>query len=260
MPQRKKIKLTFLGTGTSTGVPVISCDCQVCTSSNIKDKRLRTSAMIEVNGTVIIIDCGPDFRYQMIKADVQDIHALLFTHEHRDHIAGIDDIRAFNYVLNKPVDVFATEQVMDSIRTQFPYIFNNNGYFGAPKINVHTIESNSNFYIQGIEVTPIEAMHDQLPVLGFRIGDLTYITDASYIEDKEIEKIKGTKALVINALRNSKHISHFSLEQAVEIAMKAEAENVYFTHMSHFIGLHDRVNEQLPKNMQLAYDGQVVLL
>lgn len=257
MGKRTDIKLTFLGTGTSTGVPVISCDCQVCMSQNPKDQRLRTSAMVEVNGIVIIIDCGPDFRYQMIKANVNDIHALLFTHEHRDHIAGIDDIRAFNYVLNKRVDVFATEHVMGSIKTQFPYIFNSKGYLGAPKINIHTIE-NDPFFIHDIEVIPIEVMHAQLPVKGFRIGDMTYITDASQISDAELEKAKGSEILVLNALRNSKHISHFSLDQAVEIAKKADAKHVYFTHMSHFIGLHDNVNERLPENMELAYDGLVV--
>lgn len=251
------IKLTFLGTGTSTGVPVIACDCQVCMSEDPRDKRLRTSAMIEVNGNVFIIDCGPDFRYQMIREKVKDIHALLFTHEHRDHIAGIDDIRAFNYVLNKRVETFATEQVMNSIRTQFPYIFDTNGYFGAPKISVHTIDDNP-FEVNGVEIIPIRVFHDKLPVTGFRIGGITYITDASYIPRKEKEKIKGSEVLVINALRKSVHISHFSLEQAVDLVKELQPKQAYITHMSHYIGLQKDLEAELPSNIRPACDGLVV--
>ncbi len=252
-----QIKLTFLGTGTSIGVPVIACNCPVCKSQNPKDKRFRTSAMVSIDGMNIVIDCGPDFRFQMLKQNVDDINAVLFTHEHRDHIAGIDDIRAFNYVLNKTIPIYGTRQVIEAIRTEFPYIFSESRYFGAPQLSVNEIDM-IKFKIGNVEILPIRIMHDKLPVLGYRFGDLTYITDASYIDDNEKRKIAGSKVLVINALRNSKHISHFSLPEALELIKEVKPERAYLTHISHFLGLHDEVEQRLPENVHLAYDNLIV--
>lgn len=252
-----KIKATFLGTGTSTGVPVVACDCVVCTSPDEKDKRLRASIMIEVNNTVIIIDCGPDFRYQMIKANVQNIDAILFTHEHRDHVGGIDDVRGFNYVWNKKIDIYASEHVINAIKKDFSYIFTETRFFGAPQLEIHIIDENP-FTIKDIPITPIKVLHHKAEIFGYRIGDFTYITDASFISNEERQKIKGSKVLVINALRNSKHLSHFSLQQAIEIIHELKPERAFITHMSHFIGLHEEINARLPQHIKLAYDGLIV--
>lgn len=254
MSDNKQIEITFLGTGTSTGVPVVACDCKVCTSPDMRDRRLRTSAMLKINGHNFVIDCGPDFRYQMIREKVEDITAILFTHGHRDHIAGLDDVRAFNYVLNKTVDIYATQMVIDSINKEFPYILKEKRFFGAPQLHFHTIE-NEAFAINGVEFTPIEVMHHKMPVFGFRVSDFTYITDASFISDEEKQKIAGSKVLVINALRKSSHISHFSLEEALRVVDEVKPEAAYITHLSHFMGLHDDVEQALPANVFIAYDG-----
>ncbi len=259
MTNNKPITVTFLGTGTSTGVPVVACNCKVCTSTDSRDHRLRTSVMIQVEDHHFVIDCGPDFRYQMIREKVEDISAILFTHGHRDHIAGLDDVRAFNYVLNKTVDIYATEKVIDSINKEFPYILTEKRFFGAPQLQFHVID-NKPFSINGFEFTPIEVLHHKLPVFGFRLGDFTYITDASFISDEEKKKIIGSKVLVINALRKSPHISHFSLEQALEVIRELKPEFAYITHLSHFMGLHDTIQEDLPENVFLAYDGLKVIL
>lgn len=248
------IKVTFLGTGTSIGVPVITCDCPVCKSPDPHDKRMRTSVMLEINGLTFVIDCGPDFRIQMLRENVNNLDAVVFTHEHRDHIAGLDDIRAFNYVLNKKIDIYGSRQVMEAIQTEFPYIFSESRYFGAPQLTIHNIDEVP-FTVFGVEFIPVRVMHDKLPVTGFRIGDFTYITDASYISPKEMEKIKGSRVIVLNALRNSKHTSHFSVGEAVEILTKLKPEAAYLTHLSHFVGLHNDVNSKLPDFIQLAYDG-----
>jgi len=253
------MKVTFLGTGTSIGVPVITCDCPVCLSTDPRDKRLRTSAMIEVDGHTFVIDCGPDFRIQMLRENVANLDAVVFTHEHRDHIAGLDDVRAFNYVLNKKIDIYGTPSVMEAIRTEFPYIFSATRYFGAPQLTIHPIDANP-FTICGIEFIPIQVLHENLPVFGFRVGDFTYITDASFISRGELEKVKGSRIIVLNALRNSKHISHFSVNEAVDIIKDLHPEAGYLTHLSHFVGLHEEVNRKLPDNIQLAYDGLVVTL
>jgi phosphoribosyl 1,2-cyclic phosphate phosphodiesterase len=253
----QRIKVTFLGTGTSIGVPVIACNCSVCTSANPHDKRFRTSAIVEVEGRRIVIDCGPDFRFQMLKNKVDDIDAIIFTHEHRDHIAGIDDVRAFNYILNKIIDIYGSRQVMDSIRTEFPYIFSENRYFGAPQLNINTIDGRP-FMIGATEIIPIEIQHNKLQIYGYRIGDFTYITDASSITPASIEKIKGSKVLVLNALRNSKHVAHFSLSEALEVVELIKPEMAYLTHISHFLGLHDEVEAKLPPNVRLAYDNLVI--
>ncbi len=249
-----RLKVTFLGTGTSIGVPVITCDCPVCQSSDPHDKRMRTSVMLEVNGFTFVIDCGPDFRIQMLRENVNNLDAVIFTHEHRDHIAGLDDIRAFNYVLNKKIDIYGTRQVMEAIQTEFPYIFSESRYFGAPQLTIHPIDEKP-FTVRNVEFIPIKVLHEKLPVTGFRVGDFTYITDASFISEKELEKIKGSKVIVLNALRNSRHVSHFSVGEAVDILTKLNPEAAYLTHLSHFVGLHDEVNSKLPDFIRLAYDG-----
>ena len=254
-----QVKVTFLGTGTSIGVPVITCDCPVCVSTDQRDKRMRTSAMIEVNGHTFVIDCGPDFRHQMLRQKVMNLDAVIFTHEHRDHIAGLDDVRAFNYVLNKKIDIYGTPQVMEAIRIEFPYIFSESRYFGAPQLTIHPIDDQK-FTILGVEFTPIQVLHEKLPVMGFRVGDFTYITDASYISDLELEKIKGSRVIVLNALRTSKHVSHFSVSEAVEILKKLKPEAAFLTHLSHFVGLHEAVNAKLPDFVRLAYDGLEVVV
>ena len=254
-----KLKITFLGTGTSIGVPVITCDCPVCRSPDEHDKRLRTSVMIEVNGFNFVIDCGPDFRIQMLRENVSNLDAVIFTHEHRDHIAGLDDIRAFNYVLNKKIDIYGTRQVMEAIQIEFPYIFSTARYFGAPQLTIHHI-NDAVFSIKDVEFIPIKALHEKLPVTGYRIGDFTYITDASYISEKELEKVKGSKVIVLNALRNSKHTSHFSVGEAVDILTKLQPEAAFLTHLSHFVGLHDEVNSKLPDFIRLAYDGLTLII
>jgi phosphoribosyl 1,2-cyclic phosphate phosphodiesterase len=249
-----RLKVTFLGTGTSIGVPVITCDCPVCISADQRDKRMRTSIMLEIKGLTFVIDCGPDFRHQMLRKNVMNLDAVIFTHEHRDHIAGLDDVRAFNYVLNKKIDIYGTPRVMEAIRIEFPYIFSESRYFGAPQLTIHPIDDQP-FTIMGIEFIPIQVMHEKLPVTGFRVGDFTYITDASYISGPELMKIKGSRVIVLNALRNSKHVSHFSVGEAVEILKELQPEKAFLTHLSHFVGLHEEVNKKLPDFIQLAWDG-----
>lgn len=251
------ITLTFLGTGTSIGVPVIACNCPVCKSKDARDKRFRTSAMVRVNEQNIVIDCGPDFRFQMLKQNVEDIDAVIFTHEHRDHIAGLDDVRAFNYVLNKNIPIYGAHRVMEAIHTEFPYIFEENRFFGAPQLTINEIDPTP-FFIGNTEIIPIMVMHNKLLIMGYRINDLTYITDASYVAPEEIAKIKGTKVLVVNALRNSKHVSHFSLNEAISFIRQVQPERAYITHISHFLGLYEEVEKKLPEGIHLAYDNLVV--
>lgn len=249
------VKVTFLGTGTSQGVPLIACSCKVCSSNNPLDKRLRTSVRVEVGDTTIVIDSGPDFRQQMLRSETKKIDALIFTHEHKDHIAGMDDIRAFNYVHKLPVDVFASEQVQVALRREYQYIFADFKYPGIPEINLYTIANNHPFHVNDVKVTPIEVLHYKLPVLGFRIGDFTYITDANAITEAEKEKIKGSKVLVLNALRHEKHISHFTLSEVIDLVKELNVPEAYFTHISHQLGLHHEVDAELPEGMHLAYDG-----
>lgn len=246
--------ITFLGTGTSQGVPVIACECEVCTSADVHDNRLRSSIMIEDQGKVIVIDSGPDFRQQMLRAKVQHLDALVFTHEHKDHVAGMDDIRAFNYKQNTAIDVYADERVQKALKREFPYIFAEFKYPGIPQINLIEI-NNEPFNIGDIRFTPIEVMHYQLLVKGFRVKDFTYITDAKTIAAAEIEKIKGSKILVINALQKEKHISHFTLKEAIDFAQEIGAGKTYLTHISHRLGKHEEISKDLPLNIELAYDG-----
>ncbi len=246
--------ITFLGTGTSQGVPVIACDCEVCTSTDPHDKRLRTSILIEGDDKTVVIDSGPDFRYQMLRAGVKHLDAIVFTHEHKDHVAGMDDIRAFNYRQNAPVDVYATTRVQEALKREFSYIFAEFKYPGIPQINLHTIGLDP-FDIGSLHFIPVEVMHYKLPVLGFRIKDFTYITDAKTVSETEKQKIKGTKILVINALQTQSHISHFTLDEAILFALEIGAEKTYFTHISHRLGLHEVMSQQLPPNIEFAYDG-----
>ncbi len=249
------MRVTFLGTGTSQGVPPIGCKSPVCLSLNPKDKRLRTSVHIAIDDFHIVIDSGPDFRQQMLNIQAQKLDAILFTHEHKDHTAGLDDIRPFNFMQKKDMQIYATLNVQKALRKQFDYIFEEVNYPGLPKVNLNTIHKDEKFSVGGHEIIPIGVMHYHMPVLGFRIADFTYITDANYIDDVELLKIGGSKVLVLNALRNEPHISHFTLSEAVDLAKKAGVAEVYFTHISHQLGFHDEVNYNLPAGMQLAYDG-----
>ena len=249
------MKLTFLGTGTSQGIPVIACDCIVCSSANPKDDRLRSSVMITIDKQNYIIDTGPDFRQQMLREKVQDVRAILFTHEHKDHVAGMDDIRAFNFKFQKDIDVYCDLNVQKALLREYPYVFADFKYPGVPEVVVHQICKEEVFTINGNLFTPIEVMHYKLSVLGFRVKDLTYITDAKTITEEEIEKINGSKVLVVNALRRTEHISHFNLEQALELIARINPERAYLTHLSHLMGLHDEVSLELPDNVFIAYDG-----
>ena len=251
------MKVTFLGTGTSQGVPVIGCDCEVCRSNSTKDKRLRSSVLVEIDDLNIVIDTGPDFRQQMLRHEVNSLSAVVFTHEHKDHIAGLDDVRAYNYLSKKPMDIYASDEVQGALKRDFYYAFEETRYPGVPSLNLHTIED-SPFFIGDLEITPIKVWHLRMPVMGFRIGDFTYITDANRIDDDEKEKIKGSEVLVLNALRKSKHISHLNLSEAIELGLELDIPRVFFTHISHLMGIHDSVSTELPTNMELAYDGLIV--
>ncbi len=253
-----KLKITFLGTGTSSGVPMIACDCNVCESDNPKDKRLRSSILIESDTTTIVVDTTPDFRTQMLQAKVKKLDAVIFTHPHKDHVAGLDDIKAFNYFHQQPMKVFANEMTQVALKREFSYIFDDHKYPGVPEIYLHDIHENS-FTIGDIPVTPISVWHYKMPVLGFRFGNFTYITDANRIEDQELSKITGSKVLVLNALRKEKHLSHFTLQEAIDIAVQTRVPQTYFTHISHQLGKHLEINQALPEGIQLAYDFQEIL-
>tara|TARA_R110002049_G_scaffold307192_2_gene507038 strand:+ start:272 stop:1048 length:777 start_codon:yes stop_codon:yes gene_type:complete len=251
---QNEITVTFLGTGTSQGVPVIGCDCAVCASENPKDDRLRTSIMVSTAKQNIVFDTGPDFRQQMLRERVQRLDAVVFTHEHKDHVAGLDDIRAFNFKQRKDMEVYATDQVQEALKREYAYIFAEKTYPGVPQVSLKTIDLKP-FKVNGLELIPIQVMHYKLPVLGFRINDFTYITDANFIAEEEKAKIKGTKVLVIDALRKEKHISHYNLEEALELIKELEVEQAYLIHISHLMGKYDEEMPLLPKGVELAYDG-----
>ncbi|GAB4378006.1 MAG: MBL fold metallo-hydrolase [Salibacteraceae bacterium] len=253
------IKYTVLGSGTSMGVPVIGCKCDVCRSSDVKDKRLRTSLLIETDSTTVVIDCGPDFRQQMLSRDIDRLDGVVFTHEHKDHTAGVDEVRAFNFILNKEVVFWATDRVEAALRHDYHYAFGDLKYPGTPSIRFSRV-GDAPFEIGNMEFVPIHVLHHKLPVTAYRIGKLTYITDANFIPDEEWSKITGTEVLIINALRRSSHLSHFTLDQAIEIARKLGVKTTYFIHISHQMGRHAEIESTLPEGMHLAYDGLVIEL
>jgi len=247
------LRVTILGSGTSQGVPVITCECRVCQSTNSKDKRLRTSAMVEWKNKVIVIDAGPDFRQQMLTNHVKKLDAILLTHLHKDHIAGLDDVRAFNFKQKKPMDIFADALTIQQVKNEFPYVFDGTDYPGIPQMNMHLIDDNP-FVLDDIEIIPIPVLHYKLPVYGFRIDNFAYITDASYIPESSMQRLQNLEVLIINALRYEKHYSHFNVAEALEIVEKLKPKRAYFTHISHNLGLHEEVEASLPHHVFLAYD------
>lgn len=253
------MQLTFLGTGTSQGVPVVACGCEVCRSTDPRDKRTRSSVLVETEGKAILIDAGPDLRQQMLREGVRDLDAVLLTHEHMDHIVGMDDLRAFTFAHEppRPVPIFADAATITAVRRVFAYAFSGSKYPGMPRFDLHTI-TREPFLAQGVPVVPVEVMHHYLPVLGFRIGGLTYLTDAKTITGAEKEKIRGSEVLVVNALRKKEHISHFNLEEALALIEEIAPARAYLTHISHLMGLHAEL--KLPTNVHLAYDGLKVEL
>lgn len=252
------MRLTFLGTGTSQGVPTIGCRCEVCRSTDPRDTRLRTSAMVEVGDVRMIIDAGPDFRYQMLRTGVRHIDAILLTHEHKDHTGGIDDVRAFNFVdfpVIHRVDIYATARTAACVRKDFDYAFAEDKYRGVPEIELHEFDPSKPFEVKGVEIVPIRGQHsDRFEVTGYRIGRLAYLTDFKQIEESEIEKLQGVDTLVVNALRWRDHISHFTVEEALQLIERVKPHRAYLTHMSHDIGLHADSASRLPKGVELAYD------
>ena len=251
--------ITFLGTGTSQGIPVIACQCVVCQSMDYRDKRLRSSVHIEVNNIHLNIDIGPDFRQQMLVNGIRQMDAILLTHEHKDHTAGLDEVRSFNFAQNKNMPIYGRQQVLEQVTREFAYIFAENKYPGTPHVDKKPI-TNQAFNIEGVEIIPIEVLHYKLPVFGFRIQDFAYITDANFISEQEKKKLKGLKMLVLNALQLKKHISHFTLSEAVELIKELKPEKAYLTHISHSLGFARDVEPSLPENIHLAYDGLKVVL
>lgn len=255
--------ITFLGTGTSQGIPMIGCGCGVCTSTDIKDKRLRSSAYIEYEGQKILIDAGPDFRQQMLTHHINHIDAILLTHQHKDHTGGLDDVRAYNYIESKSMPIYAESRVEESLKMEYSYAFMEKKYPGVPEYELRTID-NSPFTINGVNIIPIRVMHHKLPILGFRIGTLGYITDANRIDDSELEKLKGVKVFVVNTIRRATHISHFSLDEALEVCRRVGAQQSYLTHISHQLERHEELKEYLRNecsfHVEPAYDGLTIPL
>jgi phosphoribosyl 1,2-cyclic phosphate phosphodiesterase len=251
------LKITFLGSGTSSGVPMIACDCVVCTSSDPRDNRLRSSILVESDQTTIVVDTTPDFRYQMLRQKVKHLDAVLFTHPHKDHIAGLDDVRAFNYFQEQPMQVYANPMTIDALMREFAYAFADKKYPGVPNLELNTIGLEP-FMIGDIPVTPVQVWHMKMPVYGFRFGSFTYITDANRIDESEKEKVWGSRVIVVNALRKERHISHYNLDEAIALVEELRVPKAYFTHISHQLGLHEEVESRLPEGMHLGYDGLVV--
>ncbi|PQA58869.1 MBL fold metallo-hydrolase [Siphonobacter curvatus] len=254
------MQVTFLGTGTSQGVPVIGCDCPVCRSLDFRDKRLRVSMHVEADGRSLVIDTGPDFRTQALRERIMHLDAVVFTHAHKDHTAGLDDVRPFNFRQNSDIPLYGQAAVLEQIKVEFAYAFAEHKYPGTPRLQLHPIE-NKPFEILGLQLIPIEVMHHKLPVFGYRIGDFSYITDANFIAEPELEKLRNSKVLVINALhKGPRHLSHFILPEALEIIEKLQPKVAYLTHISHSMGLHAQVEAELPPHVHLAYDGLKITL
>ena len=251
------MKITFLGTGTSQGVPVIACKCETCLSTDMHDKRLRSSVLIEVDDLNILIDSGPDFRQQMLTAKVDKLDAIIFTHEHKDHTGGLDDIRSYNYLQKKAMPIYAEKRVHEALEMEYSYIYKTHHYPGIPRVETHTI-TNEEFLIQNTKITPIRAIHYKLPVLGYRIKNFTYITDFNKIDDIEIDKIRGSKILVVSALRKKEHLSHLNLQQALDLIDEIKPEKAYLTHISHLMGKQKDVSLELPSNVYFAYDELII--
>jgi len=252
------MKVTILGSGTSQGVPVIACNCSVCSSDNSKDVRLRSSIMFTVNDENYVVDSGPDFRQQMLRENVQSLRAVLYTHEHKDHIAGMDDVRAFNFKEKRDMEIFCSNSVEEALRREFYYVFGANTYPGIPKVNLNRINKDKFVLPCGESITPIEVMHYKMPVLGFRVKDFTYITDAKTISEEEKQKVKGSKILIVNALRKEEHISHFNLNEALAFIKEINPEQAFLTHISHLFGKHEEIEQELPENVKVAYDGLTI--
>lgn len=249
-----KTRLTFLGTGTSQGVPMIGCGCKVCSSTDPRDKRLRASVYVEHEGLRILVDAGPDFRQQMLREGISGVDAILLTHNHKDHTGGLDDIRAFNYIEKKATQIYCEKYVEDSLRMEYSYAFAENKYPGAPDWDVHLIDDNP-FSINGVEIIPIRGKHFRLPVLGYRFGNIAYCTDMNHIPEEEFEKLRGLEHFVINCVRRGRHISHFSLEGALEVAARVGARHTWLTHLSHQLPVYEELSAELPENIHPAYDG-----
>lgn len=248
------MKVVFLGTGTSQGVPVIGCKCEVCTSVDYRDNRLRSSIFVEMNGVHIVVDTGPDFRQQMLRERVDKLDAVLFTHAHKDHTAGLDDIRSYNFIQKKDMPIYGRPEVLDQLKREFSYIFSDSKYPGIPKVDLRELNGDP-FEIEQQKIIPIEVMHHKLPVYGFRFGYFTYITDANHITEKAKEKIRGSKVIVLNALQKTTHISHFNLDEALELLEELKPEKGFLTHIGHYMGMHKDVSEELPENVEIAWDG-----
>ena len=252
--------ITFLGTGTSQGIPMIGCTCEVCKSDDLRDKRLRCSALIRFEGHCFLIDAGPDFRQQMLREDISHLDAILLTHNHKDHTGGLDDVRSFNYLEKRSFPIFCEAHVLESLKKEYYYAFTEKPYPGAPEMDIHLITSQP-FEISGIRVTPIRAMHYKLPVLGFRFGDCAYITDANYIPESEFEKLKNLKVFVVNTVKRGHHISHYALEEAIEICRRVGAEQSFLTHLSHMLPRHDGLSQELSSlhfHLAPAQDGLTI--
>jgi phosphoribosyl 1,2-cyclic phosphate phosphodiesterase len=250
-----QLQITVLGSGTSQGVPVIGCQCEVCKSSDPKDNRLRSSIMLNWGGQNFVIDTGPDFRQQMLREDVRSLRAVLYTHEHKDHIAGMDDVRSFNYLERRDMDVFCTENVERALKREFYYAFEEIRYPGVPNISLHRITNEPFRLPDGPLVTPIEYLHYKLPVTGFRIGDFAYLTDIKSIRYSEIEKLRGINYLILDCLRRKDHLSHFNLEQSLEFIEEVKPKMTYLTHISHLFDTHENILKELPNGVEPAYDG-----
>ena len=254
------LNINFLGSGTSSGVPMICCDCEVCTSLDSHDKRLRSSILVQSEMTSLVVDTTPDFRYQMLRTHTRKLDAVIFTHPHKDHLGGLDDVRGFNFFSGKPMNVYANSLTEQAVRRDFYYVFSDKKYPGVPELNMITIDADNPFMVGDIPVQPIEVMHHKMPVLGFRFGDFTYITVANHIADSEKEKILGSKVLVLNALRKEEHMAHFTLDEAIALGRELRVPEVYFTHISHQLGKHQKISRELPQGMHLAYDGLTIRL